>query len=209
MRTFPEADSHSPKMERIARVLKLANWISVWLQLALAAASSLMLTFAIAGRSFSQSLETPNVNPGPNVGITETIQGTTPGIGIGIFWAVTGILALLFAVYLAFRQTRLAKHLRHPDPMRHPKKGDVLRLLRLGVIVGLVGMLFTILGSGATMGILLSKTIAQPQGVAIYDPARIIRSLDVFVAMANVNGIAAHFLGTVTSLSLFNWLHHQ
>lgn len=39
---------------------------------------------------------------------------------------------------------------------------------------------------------LLSKSIAQPQGVAIYDPTRIIRALDIFVAIANMSGIAPH-----------------
>lgn len=77
------------------------------------------------------------------------------------------------------------------------------------MIVGLIGMLLSILGGGATLGVLLSKSVAQPQGVAIYDPTRIIRSLDIFVALANMNAIAAHFVGTVTSLSLLNWLHRQ
>jgi len=43
--------------------------------------------------------------------------------------------------------------------------------------------------------------------VAIYDPTRMIRSIDIMVAMANVSGIAAHFVGTVASLSVFEWLH--
>mgnify|MGYP002780796667 CR=1 FL=1 len=80
-------------------------------------------------------------------------------------------------------------------------------MLRLGVITGLIGMLLTILGMGATIGVLLAKSIAQPQGVAIYDPNRIIRSLDVFVAAANTTGVAAHFVGVVVSLGMFNWLH--
>ncbi|GAB1539440.1 hypothetical protein NUACC21_21060 [Scytonema sp. NUACC21] len=84
-----------------------------------------------------------------------------------------------------------------------------MQLLRIGVIAHLVGMLLFILGGGAGLGVLLSKSIAQPQGVAIYDPSRIIRSLDIFVAMSNMNGIAAHFIGTVTSLGLFNWLYRD
>ncbi len=49
-----------------------------------------------------------------------------------------------------------------------------MEVLRLAVIVGFVGMLLTILGNGATIGVLLAKSVAQPQGVAIYDPNRII-----------------------------------
>jgi Protein of unknown function (DUF3611) len=198
--------SHS-KLERLAKVLGLAGWIDFWVQLGLATVSGLMLVFAISGRNFSQAIAPlPGVMPGAvgNLG-----QATTPGLGIGIFWASLGILALLFSVYLAFRQTRLAKRLRNPHPSVHPHKTEVMQVLRWGVIAGLVGMALTILGGGATLGLLLAKSIAQPQGVAIYDPARIIRSLDIFVAMANMNGIAAHFIGMVTSLGLFNWVHHQ
>jgi hypothetical protein len=55
----------------------------------------------------------------------------------------------------------------------------------------------------------VAKSISQPPGVAITDPERIIRALDVFVAVANINGIAGNFVGVVTSLGLFDWAHRQ
>ncbi|MGI0484453.1 DUF3611 family protein [Pantanalinema rosaneae CENA516] len=208
MQTTTETNTFSAKLERIANVLRIAGWSGVWVQLALAAVTALFLVLAISGRNFNQAIA-PATQVAPGVGIGEGISQTTPGIGIGIFWAVAGILVLLFNVTLAFRQTRFAKRLRHPNPSVHPRKDQVMQALRLGIIVGLIGMLLTILGGGASLGVLLAKSIAQPQGVAIYDPNRIIRSLDVFVAMANMNGITAHFLATVVSLSLFNWLYRQ
>ena len=209
MQTDSDTRSHNSKLEKLERVstiLRLVNWLSLWIQLGLGVAAVLTLMFAITGRSFSQAL-TPTLTPG--AGVVNYNQGTTPGIGIGIFWAVCGIVTLLFTIFLAFRQTRFAKRLRSPDSALHPKKADILQVLRLGIIAGLVGMLLTILGGGATLGVLLAKSVAQPQGVAIYDPNRIIRSLDIFVALANMNGITAHFVGTVASLALFNWLHNQ
>ncbi|HEY9619687.1 MAG TPA: DUF3611 family protein [Crinalium sp.] len=204
MHTQAEQRSLDLKLGRVAAVLRIAGWVGLWIQLGLAAASSLMLVFAISGRNFSQATA-----PVLGGGIARVSEGTTPGLGIGVFWAVCGVLALLFTIYLAFGLTRLAKRLRSPDSAVHPKKAEVIRVLRLGAIAGLVGMLLTILGGGATLGVLLAKSIAQPQGVAIYDPNRIIRSLDIFVAMANMNGIAAHFIGTATSLGLLNWLYRQ
>ncbi|MFB2981812.1 DUF3611 family protein [Microseira sp. BLCC-F43] len=204
MQTEPETRKAEYKRERVAMILRLVGWIALWLQIALAAASSLMLVLAISGRNFNQA-----VTPAPETGVVNSGGGTTPGLGIGVFWAFCGILALLFGAYLAFRQTRFARRLRNPNHILHPKKTEVMRVLRLGVIVGLVGMLLTILGGGATLGVLLSKSISQPQGVAIYNPARFIRSLDIFVAMANMNGIAANFVGTVASLGLYNWLDNQ
>lgn len=188
-------------LKQIAKTLQIAGWVSFWLQVGLTVAAGLMIIFAITGRNFSQA-----VTRVPRVGVINAGRATTPGIGVGIFWAICGILVLLFSLYLAFRLTRFAKRLRHPDRIMHPRKSEVLKQLRLGVIVGLVGALLTILGGGATLSVLLAKSIAQPQGVAIYDPTRIIRSLDIFVAMANMNGITAHFVGLTMSLGLLNWL---
>lgn len=205
MQTQAEEQILNPKVERIANILRLIGWVSFWLQLGIGAASSLMVIFAISGRNFSQAITPPT----PRVGVPTYTQGTTPGIGVSIFWAICGILVLLFSLYLSFRLTRFARRLRNPNPEVHPKKAVVMQLLRIGVISSLVGMLLFIFGGGSGLGVLLSKSIAQPQGVAIYDPTRIIRSLDIFVAMANMNGIAAHFVGTVVFLGLFNWLHRD
>jgi len=193
------------KLEKVGSVLRLTGWISLSAQIGFGAVALLMILFAIAGRSLSQTTALPSgVTPGVAVPVN---QGVTPGIGIGIFWAVCGILALLAGIYIAFRQTRLARRLRHADTLKHPTKAEVMTVLRLGAIAGLVGMLLTILGGGATLGVLLSKSIAQPQGMAIYDPTRMIRSIDIMVAMANMSAITAHFVGTVASLSVFEWLH--
>lgn len=207
MQTTPETTkTFSSKLERVANILRLVGWAGVWVQLVFAAASALFLILAISGRNFNQAIA-PATQVVPGVGVSNSLGQAIPGIGI--FWAIAGILVLLFNVTLAFRQTRFAKRLRHPDPRIHPRKEQIMQALRLGIIVGLVGMLLTILGGGASLGMLLAKSIAQPQGVAIYDPNRIIRSLDVFIAMANMNGITAHFIATVASLGLFNWLYRQ
>jgi hypothetical protein len=200
-----ERQSLESKLEKVGNVLRLTGWIGLSAQIVFGAISLLLVVFAIAGRNFSQATALPSaITPGVAVPVN---QGVTPGIGIGIFWAVCGILALLAGIYIAFRQTRLARRLRHADTLKRPTKAEVMTVLRLGAIAGLVGMLLTILGGGATLGVLFSKSIAQPQGVAIYDPTRMIRSIDIMVAMANVSGIAAHFVGTVASLSVFEWLH--
>lgn len=206
MQTNLETATTDDKMKRVANVLRWTGWASFWIQLILLAAAGIMLMLAISGRSFNRAV-TPEVGVG--VAAVNYSEATTPGIGIGIFWAGCGILALLCGLFIAFRQTRLAKRLFKTNVLIHPQKSDVLQVLRWGVIAGLVGMFLSILGGGTTLGVLLAKSIAQPQGVAIYDPTRIIRSLDIFVATANMNEITAHFVGTVTSLGLINWLNRQ
>lgn len=201
-----ESESLSHKLEQIGKILRLIGWAGIVTQLGLAVVAGVMLLFAIAGRSFNQAAGSPAI---PGAPANSFPSATTPGLGIGIFWAVCGIVALLFTAFLSFRQLLFARRLRHPNLERHPKKSDVMQVLRIGVMAGFVGMALTILGGGATLGVLLSKSIAQPQGVAIYDPTRIIRPLDVFVAMSNMIGITAHFLGTIASVATINWLHRQ
>ncbi|MBA2747749.1 MAG: DUF3611 family protein [Tatlockia sp.] len=200
-----ERQSLESKLEKVGNILRLTGWLGLSVQIGFGVISLLMVVFAIAGRNFSRATALPS---GITLGVAVPVnQGVTPGIGIGSFWAVCGILALLAGIYIAFRQTRLARSLRHADTLKHPIKAEVITVLRLSAIVGLVGMLLTILGGGATLGVLLSKAIAQPQGVAIYDPTRVIRSINIMVAMTNMSGITAHFVGTVASLGVFEWLH--
>lgn len=206
MQTDSDTQPHSSKpekRERVANILRLLSWLSLWIQLAFGVGAVLTLVFAITGRIFNQA-----VTPTPAVGVENL--GTTPGLGIGNFWASCGIITLLVTLYLAFRQTRFAKRLRNPDPALHPKKAEVMQVLRLGVILGLVGMLLSILGGGATLGVLLAKSITQPQALTtVINPARFIRPIDIFVALANMNVITAHFVGTVASLGMYNWLHKE
>ncbi len=203
IKAMSEINKIDPKIERIAKILRFASWGSLWLQLVLGAASILMLIVAISGRQFTrETLDTSS-----RLKVNNYTQATTPGLGISIFWGVCGIIVLLFAIYLAFRLTRFARRLRNLNPKIQPKKSEVMQALRIGIMTGLVGMLLTIFGCASGLGVLLTKSIAQPQGVAIYNPNRIIRALDIFVAAASMSGISAHFIGTVTSLGLFNWLH--
>jgi hypothetical protein len=200
---------HNPKQERIAKILGFAGWGIFWLQLALGGAAILLVILTISGRSFTREIRPPaGIAPTSRAPVNYSAE-TIPGIGISIFWAVGGILALLFTLYLAFRLTRYAKRLRNLNPELHPKKSQVMKTLRIAVITGLVGMLLFILGGGASLGVLLSKSIIEPPRVGLYDPTRIIRPIDVFIAMANMTGITAHFAETVTCLGLFNWLHPE
>ena len=195
MHTESEVPSHhhdqpslAPKLQHIAKTISFTGWITVWVQLVLLIVSGLALLFAATGRDFAQQQNT--------------------GLGVGIFWGVCGIVVLLFSVYWNFRYTRLGKRLANPNITLHPSKAETVRAMRLGIMVSLVGILISILGAGATVGVLVAKSVSQPPGVAITDPYRIIRAMDVFVEVANINSIAAHFLSTVASLWLLEKVNH-
>lgn len=192
MQTHPTPHPPSPARS-IGSQMRLVGWLSFWLQLAFAVGAGLVLLFAISGRRFNQAFSAP--------GVAEPAT-TTAGIGIGIFWAVCGIAVLLFGTFVAFRYIGFGKRLRREPIDTQPSKAETTQLLRLGVLTGLLGVLLTILGVGGTLAVLLAKAVSQPQGVALYDPNRIIRAMDVFVGMANANGLAGNFLGLLSSLWL-------
>lgn len=189
VRSLVPSHQNRNRQHKIATQIRLTGWITLWVQLALALVCTLLLLFASPGREFAQQ---------PN-----------PGLGIGVFWAVTAILFLLFSIFWDFRYTRIGRRLDNPKTSLHPSKADTTRAIRMGVMVGLLGILLSILGATTSVSVLVAKAVSQPPGVAITDANKIIRALDVFIVVANINGIAAHFVGTVASLWLLEKVHQH
>jgi hypothetical protein len=177
-----------PTKQKFAAIFHIVRPISFWIQLALGAVSLLALLLAIFSRS-------------------TTVQTTTNSImGLGVFLGIIGILVLCFRLYWANRYRRLDKLLQSPNRELHPKKDEVIHVLQIGLIASLIGLFLAFFASEMTVVAVLSKSLALPQGVAVYRPENVIRSLDLFVVLANVNLIGVHFFGSMTSLGLLNWL---
>jgi Protein of unknown function (DUF3611) len=176
----------SPQTEPgFATTFRLASRFSFWVQLGLGTVSAIALLFAM----FSRNL-TPEIN--------------TSGVGFGIFFAIVGILLLGVRVLWDFRYRVLGRRLQAIQPEIHPQIEDISKVLWIGLIASLVGILIAFVASEQTVGMVLAKTLAQPRGVAVYTPETMIRPLDVFVMLANVNLIGAHLCGAVTSLGLLS-----
>ena len=179
-----------PSFQQFATIFRLTGWISFWTQLVLGVVSTLILIAA----SFSR-----DSNPQAQ---------QSPGTGVGLVLAVSGVVTLGLSVYLAFRYTRIARRLQSANSNNRPRKADTIQILRLGLIVNLVGMLVTILGAQAIAGTLIIRSLSLPQtgglGATIYNSQQLIRPLDIFVVQANTNTVAAHFAGLAISLFLLN-----
>ena len=186
-----DSSTLSSALQQIAVAFRLAGWASFWIQLVLGVVSTLVLLTA----SFSRDVST----------------GNSLGTGFGIVLAVSGVVTLGLGVYLAFRYTRIAKRLQSSNANQRPRKADTIQILRLGLIVNLVGMLLTVVGAQAIVGILLVRSLSLPQGLgaAIYNNNQVIRPLDIFVVQANTNTVGAHFAGLVASLFLLNRVNRQ
>lgn len=124
------------------------------------------------------------------------------------FYATAGGIAAAFiSIFWSFGYLRLSERLRRTanDPSKAPARADVVKSLRNGVVVNLLGMGSAILGLLATVGLLVAKGLTTPstpyyQGVSPgYSP---VLALDVFLMQASANTILSHFIGLVSSLEL-------
>ena len=177
-----------PTKQKFAATFHVVRPISFWVQLALGAVSSLALLLAIFSRN-------------------SLVQTTTnPVMEFGVFLGIIGILVLCFRLYLSFRYKRLDKLLQSSNRELHPRKEDVIKALSTGLIVSLIGLLLAFLASEVTVAVVAAKALAVPPGVTAYTSINFIRPLDIFVVLANVNMIGAHFCGAVTSLGLLYWV---
>lgn len=184
---------HHPKIPvalgKIANAFRFYGWVSFWVQLVMAFLAAIALLFALFGQAFSAD--------------------THSGTGVTVFWATCAIALLVAGILLDIRYVRIAKGLLHqPGGLLHPRKSGAIRLLRLGALVSFVGIVLALLGAGTGVGVLVAKTVSQPPGVAILDPNKIVRAMDVFVVLANVTLIAAHLAGTVIAFWLLDRVHH-
>lgn len=178
----------APTKQRFAATFHVVKRISFWVQLGLGTVSFLALLLAILSRNV-------------------TSQSTTnPVMGFGVVLGIIGMLVLCVRIYWVNRYRRLDKLLQSPSRELHPKKEEVIQVLRTGFLVSLIGLVLAFLASEFTVIAVVSKVLALPQAVAVYRPESVIRSLDLFVVLANVNLIGAHLVGSATSFGLLNWL---
>ncbi|MEG4054780.1 MULTISPECIES: DUF3611 family protein [unclassified Microcoleus] len=184
----PESLSQPLTQSEFVATFRLFSRFSFWIQLFLGAISGIVLVFAMLGRNMSDQ------------------TNNNAGIGFGIFLAVVGLLLLCFRIFWDFRYRLLGRLLHAENSQVYPSKEHITHTLRIGLVSSLVGVLIAFVASEETVAVVLAKTLSQPQAMAAYAPENVIRSLDIFVTMANVNLIGAHFFGAVTSLGLLNWV---
>lgn len=179
--------SSSSKVRSIGQNFRITGWISFVLQLVLGVVSALLLlVFVIFGRGVASPSSTANT-------------------GLGVFLAICGLVTLGISIYLAFRCKNIGRQLQSTNPSNRPRKNETVKTLQLALTVNFVGMLLTLLGAQATIGLLLVK-VSSSQAITTLggvDPNRI-TAQDLFAVQANTNTITAHFVGLVASIWLLN-----
>ncbi|CAL9072216.1 unnamed protein product [Musa acuminata var. zebrina] len=118
------------------------------------------------------------------------------------------VAAAFISVFWSFGYIRLSERLRRTanEPSKAPPRADVVKSLKNGVGLNLLGMGAAILGMQATVGLLFAKVLTTstlPNYQGIISPGQNpVLPLDVFLVQASANMILSHFLGLVFSLEL-------
>ncbi|EPS58375.1 hypothetical protein M569_16438, partial [Genlisea aurea] len=118
-----------------------------------------------------------------------------------------GIAAAFVSVFWSFGYIRLSNTLSRTarDPSKAPARADVIRSLKNGIIVNLLGLGAAILGMQATVGLLVAKaltTSTTPYYQGIPPGTRPVLALDIFLIQACANTILSHFLGLSCTMEL-------
>lgn len=184
---LPIGDVAKRSLQIAANATGQVGWISFWTQLALSIVSAVILLFSVAFTSQN----------GPGVSLYLTLFGVVASF-LSTFWAY-GITRL------SLRLQRYAKSGPQADLTRIKKK-DVLQNLEQGCWINIAGMISTLLGLQATVGLLVAKTLTNATanpflsgGAGSYNP---VLALDVFQVQASTNTLLSHFVSMLCCLWL-------
>jgi MFS family permease len=187
-----ESNSPSPSLSRIAKEMRIIGWTGFWLQLFF---GFIPVVFAI----FFMVMPN-NQNKVGNSG------------SIGFFFGYATLITLIFTIYWCFRYTRIGQKLTKPD--LRPSRFEVTRVLSIGLLVNVAGMIFAVIVAMYQVNNLLVTLLSLPQGSStIFTPtqgaavmARVpITPLQMMGLQAVISAIAAQLIGLMVAL----WLLHR
>jgi cytochrome b561 len=177
----PTPPRSSAIAESLAHKLRFRGQVAFWAQFVLAILSAPLLAVGASGRTMSR------------------------GAGFGeIYCGALGLLLLFIGTFFMFYFKRAAKKIASsPDHyLGNEAKPTAFWFLGACAFTGILGMLVSFIGVGLSILLLIAKTVSQPPGIAITDPTKIVRALDVLVLMVNSSLLVAHIIGVGVSVWL-------
>lgn len=172
-----------PAIRRIARNFRIAGWIGLWMQAVVGALSAVMF-FIFVLEETNDSVKT----------------------SASLFLA-PALVAVAISVFWSFRYVLFGRKLGSRNPDLRPKPKDAVRIVRVGLIIGLVGQALAIMGGESVVAPLLFKALNQ-RGVTLSPTggftSGFISAGDILPLFAAINTTFTHFVGLGASL----WLQY-
>ncbi len=178
-----------PSRKKFAETFRVLSRISYWIHLILGSISGIIMLLVTFSRT--------------------TTEDSSTGSGLSIFIAIFSLIALGFRVYWAWRYSQLAKKLQRTNPNIQPSRTEIIQILRIGLLTSLIGLFLAFIASEINLVSLVAGAIARPQGIAVYDREQVVKIADLLLILAQINILGAHFLGSVNSLGLLNWISKE
>jgi len=155
---------------------------------------------------FARSVLTVTLGSSSNQS-SQTIRSISGGSG-GFFLAGSGIVLSSISIFWTWGGARLAGRLVRRTATSRIEAANLLRrTITVGVTVNLLGMLVTLLGAEAIIGLLAAKVLTS-QGV-ITSPSmapQLLQPLDILIVQANTNTLLSHFFSITSLLYLTRWV---
>lgn len=184
-----DAPSEDLDYKSAARALWRLGWFTWWIQLILTVISGVILLFSFAF-------------PGVKVGTSASI--------FGFVLSGLGVLLAFFSLFWTYSYTRLSLWLR--DEVKRTAEVARARItgkLKVGLVLALIGLIVSLLGTQAIVGTLLAKLLSSgvvstsgTVGGSLPSVAGIVQPVDVLVIQACANAMMA----MTASLTVTVWL---
>ena len=176
--------------------MRRIGWIRFWIQTTLGVISAGILLF---------------YNVGGNVG-----KGSLKAAGLSSGLSITTIsfFVLIYSLWQGWLIVQKGRALNSPAK---PSRGETSRLLKRGIIVDLLGLVFAVIGYQALAGALTVQAASQVSGffgAGMINPASSnvmptfpITSIEMLSVLSNTQLMMAHLIGLIISLWLLQRIY--
>ncbi len=167
------------------------GWLRFWIQTTLSVVVVGVLLFNNLGSSLARN--------------SERALGLGPGLSLTT-------LAFFFLLYSLWQGWLIVKAGRAINSSARPTRGETSRLLKRGVIVDLLGLVFSSVGYQSLAGALFVQASMQAPGISIGAGVAAmdnypITSLEMLSVLSNTQVLFAHLLGLIFSLWLLQRIY--
>ena len=171
--------------------MRRIGWVRFWIQTVLGIVVVGVLLFNNVGSSLARN--------------SERALGLGPGLSLTT-------LAFFFLLYGLWQGWLIVRTGRALDSAARPTRGETSRLLKRGLIVDLLGLVFASVGYQTLAGALFVQASMQAPGISIGAGMRAmenypITSLEMLSVLSNTQVLFAHVIGVLFSLWLLQRIY--
>ena len=196
MEGFSEIQRSSPiSLKKLGTSFTIWGLFGFWIKAVLAVIAGLLALISLlpSGTNNPSTVNRPGI---PNVQVQAPVDPSNSGLELALI--LCGVALLAASAYWSYRYILWGRRLKLSSSQNGPSKQDTLQLLKLGLGLDLLGMLFTLLVGEMSVGFLLYKSLTQTVNFFNYR----IGPLDVIVIFACVHLAVGQYVGLLTSLYL-------